>query len=66
MKHIVMKIEVTLISSIITNGTLLNEVIIKSLIKYNCEYIQITLDGVEIFMIKGESENMVNLHLIKL
>ena len=36
---------VTLISSIITNGTLLNEVIIKSLIKYNCEYIQITLDG---------------------
>ena len=37
---------VTLISSIITNGTLLNEVIIKSLIKYNCQYIQITLDGV--------------------
>lgn len=33
------------ISGIITNGILLNDDIIKNLIKRNCKYVQITLDG---------------------
>lgn len=36
-----------LVTSIITNGTLLTEEIINKLKKYNCQMIQITLDGVE-------------------
>ncbi len=35
----------TLVTSIITNGTLLDERIVESLVKYNCKYVQITIDG---------------------
>lgn len=34
-------------SAVITNGTLLNEVILKQLQQYNCKMIQITLDGIK-------------------
>ena len=36
---------IKLVTAIVTNGTLLTEKIIKTLIYYNCKYIQITLDG---------------------
>lgn len=36
---------INFVTSIITNGTLINEKIIQSLIKNNCRYVQITLDG---------------------
>lgn len=37
----------TLHTAIITNGTLLSDEIIRDLIRFNCKYIQITLDGVK-------------------
>jgi uncharacterized protein len=32
---------------IVTNGTLINQDILETLVKYNCQYIQITLDGLK-------------------
>ncbi|WDV46055.1 Cys-every-fifth radical SAM/SPASM peptide maturase CefB [Clostridiaceae bacterium M8S5] len=36
---------IILTTSIVTNGVLLDEKIIESLIEYNCKYVQVTLDG---------------------
>lgn len=36
-----------LYTAIVTNGTLLNDDIIEDLIKFNCKFVQITLDGIE-------------------
>lgn len=38
---------IILLSSIITNGTLLTKEIMDSLIKYGCKYVQITIDGIK-------------------
>lgn len=42
------KMNYNLDTSIVTNGSLITEEVIENLIKYNCRYLQITLDGDEI------------------
>lgn len=50
--------EITLSTTIITNGTLINEEVIEILKKYNCKNIQITIDGIkEIHDIRRPSKN---------
>lgn len=46
-KRFTEKNEMSYVSSIITNGTLLNKGIINKLKEYNCNTIQITLDGIK-------------------